>query len=73
MSMCSVLEVKSLKELCFSTIMQALLHRRELKPDHLRDRLPDYVPTTVKHCLAVGLEELTRPRLLPAMGTEELA
>ena len=43
---------RSLMEQCTSAIMCALLQQcGSLKPEQLHVRLPDYVPTTVKHTL----------------------
>ena len=43
--------VDSLKEMCTSVIMSALLQQRSLDPDQLHVRFPDYAPPSVKHYL----------------------
>ena len=53
----------SLKKLCSSVIIRALLCQRGLKPDHLQTRLPQYVPPTVKHHLADRLKALVNTHL----------
>lgn len=42
------LDVSSLKWLCTSVIMSALLQQRSLEPDRLQARLPDYLPPRTK-------------------------
>lgn len=45
------INLKSLRELCISAIMSALLEQRSLHHDDLQARLPGYVPTVVRHSI----------------------
>lgn len=51
--------VCSLKELCTSVIMSALLKQSSLEPDQLLVKLPDYVPPSVKHYLTERFSIIT--------------
>ena len=46
-----VTDVLSLKETCMSVIMSNLLQQLNLNADQLQDRLPDYVPTTLRKAI----------------------
>ena len=54
------MHVDSLKEVCTSVIMSALLQQRSLDPDQLHVRLPDYVPPSVKRYLTHHFKALTQ-------------
>ena len=43
--------VQSLQELCSEVIKCCLLQQRLLEPNHLHTKLPDYVPTRLKHSI----------------------
>ena len=43
--------VPTLKETCMNVIMSNLLQQLNLNADQLQDRLPDYVPTTLRKAI----------------------
>ena len=56
-----MLGVRSLKELCVSGVMSALLKRQEtLEPDQLQGQLPEYLSPMLRRALVNRYRAITR-------------
>lgn len=62
--------MKSLQELSTSVILSALLERRALDPDMLKDRLPLYVPPALKRSITSTYSTLEY-HLMPLPGSDD--
>ena len=63
----------SLKERCVSVIIMALLQQKSLHSDQLPDRLPHYVPPTVKRYITHAFKAHTHtlPHMVMTLSESE--